>query len=156
MRVNIVSVGSLKEKFWKDAEKEYLKRLQAYTKVSEFTVKDERTSGNLEVSIKKEGVGILSIVEKLQRSFIILLDINGKELSSVEFSEKIEEITSKGFSDITFIIGGSCGVSEDVKNLADFKMSFGKMTYPHQLFKVVFLEQLYRGFKISKNEPYHK
>lgn len=154
--MNIISVGSLKEKFWKDAEKEYLKRLQAYAKISEFTVKDEGTSGNLEVSVKKEGARILSVAEKLKRSFIILLDINGKELSSVQFSEKIEEITSRGSSDITFIIGGSCGVSEDVENLADFKMSFGKMTYPHQLFKVIFLEQLYRSFKISKNEPYHK
>jgi len=159
MKINVVSVGSIKEKYFKDAISEYSKRLSKYCSVEFFEVKDEMIKDNSsekddEIVKRTEGERILKVIPK--NSFIILLDLRGEMLDSVAFSKKIDDITKYGNSNITFIIGGSIGVSKEVYDAADYKLCFSKMTFPHKLMKVILLEQVYRAFKILNNETYHK
>jgi len=159
MNITVISVGKLKEKYLKEAIEEYSKRLQRYCKISLIELQDEKTPDNAsekeELQIKaKEGEAILKNIK--ENSFIIALDLKGKMISSEEFSSYIEDLGVNGKSDIVFIIGGSLGLSQEVLNRANYKLCFSKMTFPHQLFRVMLLEQIYRGFRIMKNEPYHK
>ncbi|MDD2493872.1 MAG: 23S rRNA (pseudouridine(1915)-N(3))-methyltransferase RlmH [Tissierellia bacterium] len=159
MNIFIISVGKIKEKFFSDAIKEYCKRLSKYCKLTEEIIQDERADDNFsnaeieQVKIK-EGIKILNKLPK--NSYVFVLDVRGKNLSSEELADKINTLGIEGTSDITFIIGGSNGLWEGVIKKADFKLSFSKMTFPHQLFKVILLEQIYRTFKINSGEAYHK
>ncbi|MCR2044827.1 23S rRNA (pseudouridine(1915)-N(3))-methyltransferase RlmH [Anaerosalibacter massiliensis] len=159
MNITIIGVGKIKEKFMQEGIKEYSKRLSRYCKLKIIEVTDESAPENLsekeiEIIKEKEGKRILSKLSN--NSYIISLDIKGKNFSSEEFSKKIEDITLGGTNDITFIIGGSLGLSEEILNKSNFKLSFSKMTFPHQLMRIILLEQIYRGFRIMKGEPYHK
>ena len=159
MKIKLICVGKVKEKFYVDAIKEYSKRLGAYTTLEIIEVPDEKTpdkaSEAINLQIKeKEGNAILSKVKP--NDFVMLLDVKGKMYSSEELSELIENYMVDGKSEFVFIIGGSLGVSQQVKQRANTLISFSKMTFPHQLMRVIFLEQIYRSFKIMKNEPYHK
>lgn len=159
MKITVVSVGKIKEKYWNMAIDEYAKRLSRYCKLEFIEVADEKTpeeaSVALEMQIKdKEGEKILSKLP--ENAYVIALAIEGKMLDSVELSEKIADITVKGGSHIAFVIGGSLGLSKAVLSKADFLLSFSKMTFPHQMMRVVLLEQIYRSFRILNHEPYHK
>jgi len=159
MKITIISVGKIKEKFYAEAVKEYAKRLSRYCKLTEEVVPDERADecfspAEIDRVKIKEGQKILNKITK--NSYVIVLDIKGLELSSEAFADKIKVLADQGISDISFIIGGSNGLSMEVINRADFKLSFSKMTFPHQLFKVILLEQIYRAFKINSGETYHK
>ena len=150
--IKIITVGKLKEKYLIDAVEEYKKRLSKYTKIEIIEVKDE-SSYEEDKNKEKEAENIIKYIG--DKDFIITLEIDGKEISSVEFASKIENIFNIN-SNITFIIGGSYGLSNRIKELSNYKLSFSKMTFPHQLFRVILLEQLYRAFKINNNESYHK
>ena len=159
MNITIISVGKIKEKFMRDAVAEYTKRLSKYCKLSFAEVSDKKAPENLslkeEIQIKKsEGGDILKKIKETQ--YVIVLDIEGKQLTSEELSRKIDSLALSGKSDLAFVIGGSLGLSQAVLNRADFKLSFSKMTFPHQLMKVILLEQIYSRLSIRKNEPYHK
>lgn len=159
MNVTIISVGKIKENFFADAIKEYAKRLSKYCKLSEEVLPDERadesfSQAEIEQVKIKEGNKILNKLK--QNTYVFVMDINGKQLSSEEFAQKIDTLGIDGHSDLTFIIGGSNGLSDQVIKRADYKLSFSKMTFPHQLFKIVLLEQIYRSFKINSGEAYHK
>lgn len=159
MNITVISVGKLKEKYLKEAIDEYAKRLQRYCKISTIELQDEKTPDNAsekeELQIKnKEGEAILKAIK--DNSFVIALDLKGKMLTSEEFSSYIEELGVSGKSDLAFVIGGSLGLAQEVLNRANYKLCFSKMTFPHQLFRVMLLEQIYRGFRIMKGEPYHK
>lgn len=159
MNINIIAIGDIKEKYLRDAIKEYEKRLKAYANVNVVELAEERLSNSpseaeITQAIDKEGERILEKINP--RSFVFALCIEGKQIGSEEFSKKIEDIALDGYGDISFIIGGSNGLSKDVKKRANHKLSFSKMTFPHQLMRVVLLEQVYRAYKISRNEPYHK
>ncbi|WP_352420458.1 23S rRNA (pseudouridine(1915)-N(3))-methyltransferase RlmH [Proteiniborus sp.] len=159
MKIRIVSVGRIKEKFIQEGIKEYSKRLSRYCNLEIIEVDDEKAPENLshkemEQIKDKEGEKILSKIPI--NSYIISLAIEGKNLSSEELSEKIESLMIEGTNEITFIIGGSLGLSKEVLQKSNFKLSFSKMTFPHQLMRVILLEQIYREFKIMKGEPYHK
>ena len=159
LHIDIVCVGKIKEQYLKDAILEYTKRLSKYCILNIIEVTDAQIPNNINVSIENnikqiEGNQIISHIKK--DSFIICLDLNGKQLSSIEFSKKIEDISINYNSNITFIIGGSLGLSNDVLSRANYTISFSKMTFPHQLFRVLLLEQLFRAFKISNNETYHR
>ena len=158
LNIRIICVGKFKEKYWEAASAEYIKRLGAYCNVSVTEVKEEKLPAHAsradeENVIKKEGRSILGRIG--DGDYVIALDIAGKELSSEQFASKIADI-SFGSSTIDFIIGGSLGLSEEVKARAGFKFSFGKITLPHQLARIVLLEQIYRAFKINAGETYHK
>lgn len=150
--IKIITVGKLKEKYLIDAVEEYKKRLSKYTKIEIIEVKDE-SSYEEDKNKEKEAENIIKYIG--EKDFIITLEIDGKEISSVEFASKIENIFNIN-SNITFIIGGSYGLSNRIKELSNYKLSFSKMTFPHQLFRVILLEQIYRTFKINNNESYHK
>ena len=156
--VRIICVGKLKEKYWEAAVAEYMKRLGAYCSISVIEVKEERLPANASAAdemnvTEAEGRALLSRVSK--GDYVIALDVKGKELSSEEFAEKIRDIAfTHPVTDL--IIGGSLGLSDEVKQRADLKMSFGRITLPHQLARVVLLEQIYRAFKINAGETYHK
>ncbi len=156
MKYTVVAVGKLKERFWRDACAEYLKRLGAYAKVEvrEVADIDPARAGGVDASRTKEGEAILAAVP--ERSHMILLAIEGRERTSEEFSEHLDELGLRGKSDISFVIGGSDGVSDAVRARADETLSFGRITMPHNLARVVLLEQIYRAAKISRGEPYHK
>lgn len=159
MKIKIICVGKIKENFYKDAILEYSKRLSRYCILEVVEVEDEKTpdkASENECSLikKKEGQRILSHIK--DNEFIVTLEIEGKKLTSPGLAKKLEEITVIGNSTIDFIIGGSLGLSDEIKNKADFKLSFSDMTFPHQLMRVILLEQIYRAFKINNNEPYHK
>ena len=143
--IKIICVGKIKEAFYRDAILEYLKRLGKYHKVEIIEVMDS--------NIKQEKELILKKIDS--KDIIVTMEIEGKELSSLEFSEFIDK-TLINYSNITFIIGGSDGLDEEIKKLSNYKLSFSKMTFPHQLFRVILLEQIYRSFKILHNESYHK
>lgn len=158
MNINIISVGKIKEKYFTAAIEEYSKRLSRFVKLIVTEIPDERIPDNasekeIEIIKEKEGRKILSKLN--ENSFVITLCIEGKELSSEELAQKITDI-SMSSSNITFIIGGSLGLSDAVKNKSQLRLSFGKITFPHQLMRVVLLEQIYRAFKINNNENYHK
>lgn len=156
MNITIAAVGKLKEKYWKDACEEYLKRLGGYArvKIAEVPDADPARSGGVEGAKEKEGTAVLSAVP--EKSHVILMAIEGKQRSSVQIAEHLQELMNSGKGDITFVIGGSDGVSKKVYDRADELLSFGPVTLPHNLARVVLLEQIYRAFKILRNEPYHK
>ena len=159
MKITLITVGKIKEKYFTDAIAEYAKRLSRYCKLEIVEVPDEKTpdgaSESLENQIKeKEGERILSKIS--EGVYVVALAIEGKQLSSEELADKMEKWNVNGISHLVFIIGGSLGLTPKVLNRADFKLSFSKMTFPHQLMRVVLLEQIYRSFRIRNNEPYHK
>ena len=159
MKITVIAVGKIKEKFFQDAVNEYSKRLSRYCKLEIIQVTDEKTpdgaSEALETQIReKEGERILSNIK--EGSFVVALAIEGAMVDSVELAEKIEKWGVSGISQIVFVIGGSLGLSKAVLSRADYKLSFSKMTFPHQMMRVVLLEQFYRAVKIMRNEPYHK
>ena len=159
MKITIISVGKIKEKFFSEAIKEYVKRLSKFCTIVEEEIQDERADDNYSEKMIEQ-VKIIEgekIIKKIKASsYCIAMCIDGKQLSSVELAEKIMTVGIEGKSDVVFVIGGSNGLSNDVIKRADMKLSFSKMTFPHQLFKVLLLEQIYRAFKINNNESYHK
>ena len=159
MNISIIAVGKIKEKYIQEGIKEFSKRLSRYCNLKITEVEDEKAPENLsdkekEAVKEKEGLKILSKIP--QNSFIISLEIQGREISSEELSKKMEDIMVSGINDITFVIGGSLGLSDEVRSKSNFKLSFSKMTFPHQLMRLILLEQIYRAWKIMKDEPYHK
>lgn len=150
--ITLICVGQIKEKFFREAVDEYKKRISKYTKF-EIVEIDDYKSGNKDICLLKEKELILKYLN--DKSYIITLEIEGKELTSIELSKKISD-TLMINSNIIFIIGGSYGLHNDIKKKSNFKLSFSKMTFPHQLFRIIFIEQLYRAFKILNNESYHK
>ncbi len=159
IKITIIAVGKLKEKYLRDACAEYLKRLGVYAKVNVIEVNEERCSDNpsateIENVKQKEGQRIIAKIPKA--SFIVPMCIEGTQYSSEDFAQKIEATAVAGNGEITFIIGGSFGLSDEVKALGNLKLSFGKLTLPHQLMRVVLLEQIYRAFSILNNSKYHK
>lgn len=159
MNITVVCVGKLKEKYLKDAISEYSKRLGKYCKLDFIEVPDEKAPDNCsekeELQIKdKEGDSILKHIKDTM--FVIALDLKGNMLSSEELSDFISSRGVEGNSNLAFIIGGSLGLSKKVLTRANYKLCFSKMTFPHQLMRVFLLEQVYRSFRIIKNEPYHK
>ncbi len=158
MNIKIISVGKIREEYLRLGIKEYSKRLSKYCNLEMIEVKDEKAPDNLsdkDIEIIKniEGRRILS---KIDNEYIIPLAINGKQLSSIDLAKKMNDILNYHSSEICFIIGGSLGLSKEVLNKANFILSFSKMTFPHQLMKLILLEQIYRSFRINNNEPYHK
>ena len=150
--IKIICVGKIKEKFYKEAIEEYQKRLSKYTKINIIEVEDINLD-NEELIKQKESELILKHIDK--KDYIITLEIEGKQLSSIELSKKIEELETLN-PNIIFIIGGSYGLDNKIKNISNYKLSFSKLTFPHQLFRVILLEQIYRAYKIKNNESYHK
>lgn len=150
--IKIVCVGKIKEKFYRDAIEEYKKRLQKYTKLEIIEVNDVEDK-NKKIILEKEKEKIEKHIDL--KDYVISLDIEGKEMDSLTFSKKLEVISFR-FSHITFVIGGSYGLHKSIKDRADLSLSFSLFTFPHQLFRVILLEQIYRAYKIQKNETYHK
>ena len=158
LNINVICVGKIKEDYLKSAITEYSKRLSKYCNLSITEIQDEKLPNKINVSIIKDikQKECKKILEHVKRdSYIICLDLNGKQLSSEDFSKKIDDIGLNFNSSITFIIGGTLGLNEDVLNISEEKLCFSKMTFPHQLIRVFLLEQLFRAFKISRNETYH-
>lgn len=156
MKITIVAVGKLKERFWTDACAEYLKRLGAYARVTvkEIADVDPARAGGVDAARAKEGAAILAAIP--DSAHVILMAIEGKQRSSVQLSKRLDQLALTGESDIAFVIGGSDGVDAAVYARANETLSFGPITLPHNLARVVLLEQIYRAFKISRGEPYHK
>ena len=156
MIITIAAVGKLKEKFWKEACQEYCKRLGSYTtiRIVEAADIDPEKAGGVDAAKEKEGYSILQAIP--EKSHVILLAIEGKEKSSVELANHLQDLMIHGNGNITFVIGGSDGVSAEVYKRADETLSFGAITLPHNLARVVLLEQIYRSFRIMRGEPYHK
>ena len=158
MKVTLICVGKVKEKFYRDAIKEYEKRLGAYIKLNTIEISDEKVKvendSEIALAMEKEGNNILSKIKDNQ--YVITLEILGKNLSSEEFASKIDNLMLIGKSDVALIIGGSYGLSDSVKKRSDFALSFSKMTFPHQMMRVVLLEQLYRAYRIITGASYHK
>lgn len=159
MKIKLICVGKLKEKYLDDGIKEYLKRISAYSDIEVIEVADERIPENPslaeETIVKsKEGRRILDKVK--QDDYMILLDVQGKELDSIQFAERIGDCMINGKSTIDFVIGGSLGHGEDVLTRANARISFSQMTFPHQLMRLILVEQIYRAFKIIRHETYHK
>ena len=159
MKITILCVGKVKEKFYRDAIEEFSKRLSRYCKLEIIEVADEKTqeeATETEIRIVKDKEGERLIKNIKEDAYVVCLCIDGKQLDSEELSEKIEQIGIQGKSHVYFIIGGSLGLADTVIKRADFKLSFSKMTFPHQLMRVILLEQIYRAYRIMNNEPYHK
>ena len=159
MRITLITVGKIKEKYLRDAIAEYSKRLSRYCKLEIIEVADEKTpdqaSEAAEENIRnKEGERILKHIR--DDMYVITLEIGGKMLSSEEFADKINSLGVQGKSSIAFVIGGSIGLGQEVLRRSDYALSFSKMTFPHQLMRVILLEQVYRGYRIINGEPYHK
>ena len=159
MKIKIVTVGKLKEKYLKDGIAEYSKRISRFAKLEMIELADEKTPDKAsEIENQKiletEGARILSKVG--ERDFVLVLAIEGKTFSSEEFSKQLEEASIKGYSTLTFIIGGSLGLAPSVKNRANLSVSFGRRTLPHQIRRLVLVEQIYRAFTIQQGSPYHK
>lgn len=159
MKITILTVGKMKEKFYRDAVGEYEKRLSRYCKLDIVEVADEKTperasEAEQQKILEKEGERILANIR--ENTYVIILAIDGKMLDSVELSKKISGLAVSGVSDLTFIIGGSLGLCDEVMKRGDFLLSFSPMTFPHQLMRVILLEQIYRSYRIANHEPYHK
>ena len=159
MKITLITVGKIKEKYLKDAIAEYSKRLTRYCKLDIIELQDEKTPDNAsekeeELIKEKEGRAILSKIK--ENAFVVAMNLKGKQLTSEEFANFIENQGIVGNSNIVFIIGGSLGISQEVIKRANEKICFSKMTFPHQLFRVILLEQIYRAYKIMNNESYHK
>lgn len=150
--IKIICIGKIKEQFFKEAIDEYLKRLSKYTKIEIIELQDINND-NINIILEKERDLILDKIK--EKEYIITLEIEGKELSSIDLSNKINELQINN-SNITFIIGGSYGLHQDIKDRSNYKLSFSKLTFPHQLFRIMLLEQIYRSYKILNNETYHK
>ena len=156
MKIKIIALGKIKEKFLKDGIDEFLKRLTPYASVyiielSPIEIRDENL---IQKALEQEGERILANIKN--DSFVITMEILGKQLSSEDFAQKINEISMSGISELVFVIGSSCGLSPIVSNRANFKLSFSKMTFLHQFARLLLVEQIYRAFKILKGETYHK
>lgn len=159
MKITIVCVGKIKEKFYRDALAEYTKRLSRYCSLSITEVADEKTkeqASDVECAIIKDREGERILKSIREDGYVIALAIDGKNLDSVELSKKIEILALTGKSNLYFVIGGSLGLSDEVMKRADYKLSFSHMTFPHQLMRVILLEQIYRSYRIINHEPYHK
>ena len=158
MKVTLICVGKVKEKFYRDAIKEYEKRLGAYIKLNTIEISDEKVKvendSEIALAMEKEGNNILSKIKDNQ--YVITLEILGKNLSSEEFASKIDNLMLIGKSDVALVIGGSYGLSDSVKKRSDFALSFSRMTFPHQMMRVVLLEQVYRAYRIITGASYHK
>ena len=159
MKITIIAVGKIKERFYTDAVAEYEKRLSRYCKLEIIQVEDEKTPDKAGTSLdeavkRKEADRILKHIR--EDAYVVVLEIQGKMYDSVGFAEEIEKIATKGVSHIQFVIGGSLGLYEEICNKADLSVSFSKMTFPHQLMRVILLEQIYRAYRIINGEPYHK
>ncbi|WP_153461423.1 23S rRNA (pseudouridine(1915)-N(3))-methyltransferase RlmH [Sediminibacillus terrae] len=159
MKITIISVGKLKEKYLKQGIAEYVKRLGAYAKVEEIEVPDEKAPENLsaadmEMVKQKEGDRILAKIGV--DDYVISLEIKGEMITSEQLASKIDKLTTYGNSKLVFVIGGSLGLSNDVQQRSNYALSFSKMTFPHQVMRLVLLEQVYRAFRINRGEPYHK
>lgn len=159
MKITVITVGKIKEKYLKDAIAEYSKRLSKYCKLEMIEVADEKTPDNasevVEDAIRaKEAERILKYLK--EDAYVITLEIHGKQLSSEELADKMEKLGVQGTSHIMFVIGGSIGLGKEVLARSDYPLSFSKMTFPHQLMRVILLEQIYRSYRIINNEPYHK
>ena len=157
--IHILCVGKIKEKFWGEAISEYSKRLSKYCHLDIVEVQDskipDKTSIAMEKQIKDEETSRL-IAQLKKDTYIVCLDLNGKEYTSPEFSERIQKLAVEGNSSITFVIGGTLGLGDEILRLAKEKICFSKMTFPHQLIRVFLLEQLFRAFKIANGETYHR
>ena len=156
MKIKIICLGKIKEKFLKDGIDEFMKRLTPYTSIeivelSPVEIKDENLT---QKALEQEAEKILANIKP--NSYVITLEILGKQLSSEDFAQKINEITNEGISELVFVIGSSCGIAPSVSQRADFKLSISKMTFLHQFARLLLVEQIYRAFKILKNETYHK
>lgn len=158
MRLTVVAVGGLKEKFFREAAAEYQKRLSAYAKLEILEIAEARLRGEsgaeIARALEEEGGRILQKIGP--RAYVTALCVEGRQMGSVEFSEKLAEVTASGRSELVFVIGGSHGLSDAVKRRADLRLSFSEMTFPHQLMRVVLLEQLYRACNIEAGGKYHK
>lgn len=159
LTVNIICIGKLKEKYWTDAIKEYSKRLSAFCRFSVIELPESKAQGEpnekqISAILEAEGKSVLSKIK--QTDYTITMCIEGKNISSEELSKKLDDITVDGKSTVNFVIGGSWGLSDEVKKISDFKLSMGKMTFPHQMARVMLSEQIYRAFQISTNGKYHK
>ena len=159
MKITLITVGKIKEKYLKDAISEYRKRLSRYCKLEIIEVADEKTPDNARQIVEdgirdKEGERILKYVK--EDAFVVTLEIKGKLLTSEELADKIETLGIQGTSHIIFIIGGSIGLGNEVLKRSNYALSFSKMTFPHQLMRVILLEQIYRSYRIINHEPYHK
>jgi len=155
MNINIIAVGKIREKYIKEGLEEFLKRTCPYSqvKITEISASDYKNNSNLDKYLEIEAEKILKMIT--ENSFVILMDINGKQLSSEKFAEKIKELNTEGFNQIIFIMGGAFGVHDKIKHRADFKLSLSDMTFPHQIARLLLAEQIYRAFRIINNEPYH-
>ena len=158
LNIKLVVVGKLKEKFHKEEVNEYLKRLSKYAKINLIEVEEEKIKDNSSLKeneqiLLKEGNNVLKQIK--ENEFVFLLDLHGKEISSEEFASKIDQLMSN-YSTITFVIGGSLGVSEELRKRSNFKLKLSPMTFTHQMTRIIILEQIYRTFKINNNEVYHK
>ena len=159
MKITLLTVGKIKEKFYRDALVEYTKRLSRYCSLSITEVADEKTkeqASDVECAIIKDREGERILKSIREDGYVIALAIDGKNLDSVELSKKIENLALTGKSNLYFVIGGSLGLSDEVMKRADYKLSFSRMTFPHQLMRVILLEQIYRSYRIINHEPYHK
>lgn len=159
MNISIITVGKLKEKYLKAGIEEYTKRLGSYTKINEIEVADEKapeqlSDADMEIVKKKEADRILAKISP--DAYVIALAIEGKMKTSEQLAKDIESLMTYGRSKIVFVIGGSLGLHDEVLKRSDEKLSFSKMTFPHQLMKLILVEQVYRAFRIMKGEPYHK
>ncbi len=155
ININLICVGKIKEKYIEDGIKEYQKRLKSYAEFKIIELKEDGNDKDREKSKENEGIEILKVLSK-NRGMTVLLFIEGKMYTTEEFTEVIIESSNRGISTINFIIGGSYGVSAEVEKAADIKLSFSKFTFPHQLMRLIFLEQIYRWFSIINNSKYHK
>ena len=156
MNIKIIAVGKIKEKYFDEAIDEFIKRLSGFcsfsiTEIPAEAIKDENLAQKY---MKTEAEKILAQIKP--QSFVITLEIEGKELSSIAFAQKIKQWSNEGYSEIVFVIGGANGLHENIKKISDFKLSMSKMTFPHQIARLNLIEQIYRAFKINNNEAYHR
>jgi len=159
MKIKVITVGKVKEKFFRDAIDEYSKRLSKYcnleiTEVSDEMTPDGASEGQVRIILSKEADRIMSVIK--DSDYVVTLEIEGRKLSSEKLADKISDICLHGNSSIAFVIGGSLGLDDSVKKRSNYALSFSDMTFPHQLMRVILLEQIYRSFKINSHEPYHK
>lgn len=156
MKIKIIALGKIKEKFLKDGIEEFLKRIKPYSpieifEISPIEIKDENLTSKI---LEQEGEKILAQIKP--NSYVITLEISGANFSSEKFAQKLDEIVNQGYSEIVFVIGSSCGLSSSVSDRADLKLSLSRMTFLHQFARLILIEQIYRAFKIQKGETYHK
>jgi 23S rRNA (pseudouridine1915-N3)-methyltransferase len=158
LKITVLTVGHLKERYWRDAVSEYSKRLGRYVGLDTVEVDDEKTpdkySADTETVLKREAERLEHHIRK--GTYLITLEIKGKQTDSVSFADHIQKCQTNGISDITFVIGGSLGLHKSITDRSDYHLSFSEMTFPHQLMRVILLEQIYRCYRIINNEPYHK